>query len=266
MSRLSTPESSSARRRARTWCWTASRCGATGPSLSPIPTITGVRSRMRVSLPIPGRNPSYVCLRGKPHLGQARASEPGAVGLQPLHELLRATERRQVSAVDLVGGDAEPLPHHPAQELGREEAVVPAQKEPRRHVRPRLQRPRLGHRRARLVPFAPRERLCDHIRRYVVEEVRHHVEVLDRPAVPLEQLAPGLLPAGRGPAPATGGPPGANTTSPTPRRGSTRRWSSRDVTSPDHQSHRCRSPASTSYTTTTSTSSSIASKSWPFLV
>jgi hypothetical protein len=35
-----------------------------------------------------------------------------------------------MSAIDLVGGDAQVLSHHPAQEIGREEAAVAAEQEP----------------------------------------------------------------------------------------------------------------------------------------
>lgn len=51
------------------------------------------------------------------------------VRLQALRKFARTAERDEMAAVDLIRGDAQPFPHHPAHELGREEAIVATQEE-----------------------------------------------------------------------------------------------------------------------------------------
>src|SRR5213080_1698911 len=79
------------------------------------------------------------------------ALELRVVPEDPFGELVRTAQRRQVSAVHLVGHDTEPFAHDPPLEVGREEPVVAAEEEPRRHVRPRVERPRCCEHRARLL-------------------------------------------------------------------------------------------------------------------
>src|SRR3954470_904031 len=74
-----------------------------------------------------------------------------SVRLEPLHELVGMRQRGQVSALHLVGREAEPLTHDAPLEVRREEAVVAAQQEAGRDVRPRVQWPRLFEWRARLL-------------------------------------------------------------------------------------------------------------------
>src|SRR5438270_9913500 len=77
-------------------------------------------------------------------------SELGVVSEQPRCELLRMAQRRGVTALHLVGQDAEALAYDPALEVGREEPIVTTQQEARRHVGPRVERPRICERSARL--------------------------------------------------------------------------------------------------------------------
>src|SRR3954452_7364879 len=79
-----------------------------------------------------------------------RAFDLGGVSQQALRQLIGTAQRGQVTAVHLVGHDPESLPHHAPLELGREEPVVSAQQEPRRHVGPRVERPRVGEHAVRL--------------------------------------------------------------------------------------------------------------------
>src|SRR5437764_6552717 len=76
-------------------------------------------------------------------------SELGVVPEQPRREVVRMAQRRRVTALHLVGDDAEALAHDPALELGREEPIVTTEQEARRHVGPRIERPGVGERRVR---------------------------------------------------------------------------------------------------------------------
>ena len=67
----------------------------------------------------------------------------GPVPLEPVDELVGLGEEREVAAAHLVRVDAQSITHHPSLEVGREEAIVPAQQEARRHVGPPLERPRI---------------------------------------------------------------------------------------------------------------------------
>ena len=88
-----------------------------------------------------------------------RVTGSGPVALQALDQFRRMGERGQVAAVHLVRFEAQPLLDHAPHERSREEAVVPAEQEPRRDVGPRGERPRLLERRAGLRPHVvPRSR------------------------------------------------------------------------------------------------------------
>ena len=86
--------------------------------------------------------------------------------------------------------------HDPPLEVGREEPVVPAQQEARRHVGPGVERPRRLHRRSRLGPLAARHRLGHDRRIDVVEELLDDVELaVDVATLTARELAPVVLPA-----------------------------------------------------------------------
>ena len=107
---------------------------------------------------VPSRRPSNSpkrCRGCSTRAPSGTAVSNGWLRLRPIRveavgELLGTAECRQVPAVHLVGRDPEALPNDPALEVGGEEAVVAAQQEPRRHVRPGGERPRLLERRAGL--------------------------------------------------------------------------------------------------------------------
>ena len=116
------------------------------------------------------RREALSCLRSRVTPGGLHPIE-----LEPLHEVRRPGERRQVPAVHFVGGDAQPFPYDPAKERGREEALVPAQDESGGDVGPRVQRPRLFEGRAGL-PAESRRELCRHVRGEIVGEDLLRVE------------------------------------------------------------------------------------------
>ena len=92
-----------------------------------------------------------------------------------------------MAPVDLVGRDAEALLHDPTHPVGREEPIVATQHEPRRHVGPTVERPRVGHRSVGLLWWWLGEGFGGDLRRHVVEEVLDDVE-LGRATLPLGQL------------------------------------------------------------------------------
>src|SRR5687767_6903905 len=104
-----------------------------------------------------------------------------SVRLEPLDEFLRAAERRQVAAIDLVRCDAQTIADDAPHELGGKEAIVPAQEELCWYVRPRVQRPRLLEGCTGLI-LAVMHRLRRHVRREVMEEGDHWVELAVRGA------------------------------------------------------------------------------------
>src|SRR5215204_3167402 len=59
---------------------------------------------------------------------------PLSVCLKAIDQLLRVAKGEEVPAGHLVEGDAQTLPHYPALEFHREEAVVATLQEPRRHL------------------------------------------------------------------------------------------------------------------------------------
>ena len=71
----------------------------------------------------------------------------GPIALEALDELPWVTQCRRVPALDLVGDDAEALPHDATQPRRREEPVAATEQVPRWNVRPGAQRPRLLARR-----------------------------------------------------------------------------------------------------------------------
>src|SRR5687768_4156867 len=83
------------------------------------------------------------CVRPAPLSTVYSATDTLPVRLQTVGQFPRAGESNAVAAFDLVGGDGQAIPNDPAHEPGREEAVVAAQQEPRRHLGPRRKRPRL---------------------------------------------------------------------------------------------------------------------------
>jgi len=93
----------------------------------------------------------------------------GSAILQASLEFLRAAERRKMRPVHLISHDAQSFPHDAPHELSREEAVIAAQQELRRHVRPLRQRPRPPERRAGLMPLASRPRLVYDLARNIME-------------------------------------------------------------------------------------------------
>ena len=74
-----------------------------------------------------------------------------------------------MAAADLVGLDAQSLPGDAPLEGRREEPVVTTDEDPCRHVRPGVERPRLGHRRPRLLRFPLSERFLADLGRDIVE-------------------------------------------------------------------------------------------------
>jgi hypothetical protein len=66
----------------------------------------------------------------------------GRVADEHVREFLRAAEGHAVAGGDLVGSDAKTLGDDPAHELRREEAILGAQDEPRRHGWPGVEWPR----------------------------------------------------------------------------------------------------------------------------
>jgi hypothetical protein len=60
----------------------------------------------------------------------------GGVGLEAVHKLVWAAQRGGVPAVDLVGGDTQPLPGDAAKETKGEQAVVATDQDPRGDVGP----------------------------------------------------------------------------------------------------------------------------------
>jgi hypothetical protein len=68
------------------------------------------------------------------------SSSDRRLGGPSIREFLRTGERGHVTAVHLDWRDAEALADDAAHELGREEAIVATQEEPRRHIGPGLER------------------------------------------------------------------------------------------------------------------------------
>ena len=159
-----------ATRRSCRWCgpgW-ARRCCRGSPSTDPTPgPTTGSastncdRRRPATIVPALAGRAHAVAARDPDHRGRRRSRRrageadvtvplPGAVprlgrvAHQHVRQLFRAAECDAVAARDLVGNDAQAVGYQPAKEVGREEAVLAAEHEPRRHVRPRIQRPRSG--------------------------------------------------------------------------------------------------------------------------
>src|SRR5688572_23226107 len=82
-----------------------------------------------------------------------------------------ATREDVNSEAEALGGEA-PL------ELQRKEPVVCPGHDPCRHVRPRVERPRVGEWPIRLPWLAAPERFSDDLLGEVVEELGHHVELV----------------------------------------------------------------------------------------
>src|SRR5262245_35572970 len=101
----------------------------------------------------------------------------GAVRLNPLDELLGVTQRWRVTAVDLVGDDAEAIAHNTSDPWRGEEPVLTAQQISRRNVGPRSQRPRFLTWRLGLSPSLG-ERLGRQRRLDVVVENRQIVGIV----------------------------------------------------------------------------------------
>jgi hypothetical protein len=124
--------------------------------------------------------------------------------------LERPAERDVVAAVDLVGLDAEALAGVTPRPRGREHAVVAAEEIARRHVRPRLEGPRLAERLRGLLAFSPPGLRGELGRDVVVEDV----------VVP-GRLVAGVLPPVAKSSPGEGIIPATRTTSSTGRRAQT---------------------------------------------
>ncbi len=74
-----------------------------------------------------------------------RAMRSERVGPQHVCQLLWATERDTVAGRNFVGDDVQALGYQSAREVWRKEVVFTAQHVFRRHVRPRVKRPRRTH-------------------------------------------------------------------------------------------------------------------------
>ena len=99
----------------------------------------------------------------------------------------------------LVGGNAQTFSYDPALEFHRQEAVVAALQEPRRHFGPLWQGPRLRERRLGLARLSPRPRFGRNLGLDVVKEGVPQVLVGEVPAVLSGLLRSGHRVAGVGP-------------------------------------------------------------------
>src|SRR5262245_53294639 len=115
--------------------------------------------------------------------------EFGVERCELVSEVSRPAQRGTMTAVDLVGRDAESLLRNAAQERRREESVGAAQEHARPHLRPCVERPGLVHAGFRLAA-SPAQRLDRELARDVL------VEEVDRVVVVLSLLT---LVAGAGP-------------------------------------------------------------------
>src|SRR4030095_12089668 len=89
--------------------------------------------------------------------------------LEALRQLARSAQCEEVPAVDLVGDDAQAFPRDAPLERRREEKILAADENPRRNLGPGTERPRLSHRRHRLLRLATLEAFGGNLRRDVMK-------------------------------------------------------------------------------------------------
>ena len=90
-------------------------------------------------------------------------------GLESLDHELRFAQGQEMAAVDLVGLDAESFTGDAPLEFGREEPVVTTDEDPRRHLRPSVEGPGLGHRGPGLLRLLMSKRFLTDLRGDIME-------------------------------------------------------------------------------------------------
>jgi hypothetical protein len=108
----------------------------------------------------------------------------GQVALQPIRQLARPAERRTMTAVDLVGNNAQALLHHAPQPCRGEQAVLPADDGARGNRGPAIEWPGLITWRLRLSPSTAAQSFVREVRRHVVVEHRARRIVLELCGLP----------------------------------------------------------------------------------